>query len=279
MVDNELNSPPKEARAELVFGDQTDDFFLPAGDSNQNQGPKKDFISPKLLVVFLTILVIISSVFAVGNWFNNLKLGFAYRGEVNQDLLSAESSLINNDVANNLALQQQDTDLDGISDYDELNVYRTSPYLEDSDSDGYADFTEIENGENPNCPAGQTCNIASQTEVQPLAQTELENLTPEQIRQLLLEAGISQQELAGVDDATLKQLYSETLTEVNTGETGQTGTTGFTGLENQPDLNAITPDQLRAILLTEEGINKEDVNSLTDEELMQLWQEILKAKE
>ncbi|MBI5465864.1 MAG: hypothetical protein HY974_01075, partial [Candidatus Kerfeldbacteria bacterium] len=34
------------------------------------------------------------------------------------------------------ALQTKDTDGDGLSDYDELYIYRTSPYLPDTDSDG-----------------------------------------------------------------------------------------------------------------------------------------------
>ena len=36
-------------------------------------------------------------------------------------------------------LKNKDTDKDGLSDYDELNFYKTSPYLEDSDSDGFSD--------------------------------------------------------------------------------------------------------------------------------------------
>ena len=40
------------------------------------------------------------------------------------------------------SLRNQDTDQDGLSDYDELYAYNTSPYLEDSDSDGILDKKE-----------------------------------------------------------------------------------------------------------------------------------------
>src|SRR3989344_3458461 len=48
-------------------------------------------------------------------------------------------------------LSVKDTDGDGLNDYDELYIYKTSPYLEDSDSDGVSDSAEIQKGTNPNC--------------------------------------------------------------------------------------------------------------------------------
>lgn len=50
-----------------------------------------------------------------------------------------------------------DTDSDGISDYDEKNVYGTSPYLSDTDSDGIDDRTEVTSGTDPLCKTGSTC--------------------------------------------------------------------------------------------------------------------------
>jgi hypothetical protein len=58
-------------------------------------------------------------------------------------------------------LKGKDTDKDGISDFDELEVYKTSPYMEDSDSDGFLDREEVTNGTDPNCPSGQTCIVAT----------------------------------------------------------------------------------------------------------------------
>lgn len=54
-------------------------------------------------------------------------------------------------------LKTSDTDGDGLFDYDELYVFRTSPFLEDSDSDGDPDGKEVAAGADPNCPKDKTC--------------------------------------------------------------------------------------------------------------------------
>src|SRR3989344_2262751 len=48
-----------------------------------------------------------------------------------------------------LGLSKKDSDQDGLSDYDELYLYGTSPYLPDSDSDGVSDKREIATGADP----------------------------------------------------------------------------------------------------------------------------------
>ena len=42
-----------------------------------------------------------------------------------------------------------DSDKDGITDYDEINIYNTDPFAADSDGDGFNDDVEIEAGFNP----------------------------------------------------------------------------------------------------------------------------------
>lgn len=47
-------------------------------------------------------------------------------------------------------LKQTDSDNDGLSDFDEINIYRTNPLSADTDGDGYNDGTEIEYNYDPN---------------------------------------------------------------------------------------------------------------------------------
>lgn len=121
----------------------------------------------------------------------------------------------NND---DLALQNKDTDSDGLSDYDEINVYKTSIYLKDSDSDGVDDKTEVEKGTDPNCPTGRNCSevIAPATTTGEPNNTTKTNVTPAEIRDMLKKNGISDSVIAKYDDASLLKMYSEVAGEVAT---------------------------------------------------------------
>ncbi len=46
----------------------------------------------------------------------------------------------------------KDTDKDGLSDYDEVSIYKTDPLVADTDNDGYIDGAEILSGYNPTDP-------------------------------------------------------------------------------------------------------------------------------
>jgi hypothetical protein len=127
-------------------------------------------------------------------------------------------------------LRTQDTDKDGITDFDELYIYNSSPYLEDSDSDGKTDSEEVRDSTDPNCPEGKECAATENGEknvgiIMPPTQTigELSspiidekgniktNLPPAEIRKLLIGAGMSEEDLKKLDDETLKELYQDAL--------------------------------------------------------------------
>ena len=74
-----------------------------------------------------------------------------------EEIKSSIDSVVKNDGT--------DTDGDGITDYDEINIFSTSMYLKDSDGDGLSDDKEIKNGTNPNCAEGTNCSGVSSTAI------------------------------------------------------------------------------------------------------------------
>ena len=131
-------------------------------DLYQDQGPplsKNQKIAVAVLAVFAFFVII----FWMVSFNQNLKNSFNYgaSSNVTEDSNNTDNNgevkpCAGGDCANkeDERLRSQDTDEDGLSDWDELNVYITSPYLADSDSDGIKDGEEISAGTDPNCPTG-----------------------------------------------------------------------------------------------------------------------------
>ncbi|HNW20167.1 MAG TPA: hypothetical protein PLA53_00135 [bacterium] len=157
---------------------------------------------------------------------NNKEIETAFKGKTAEQLAQQDE-----------ALKLADTDKDGLSDYDELNLYNTSPFLEDSDSDGVLDKVEIERGQDPNCPIGKDCsgsilvnpvatptgsdavNIGttidspignSVTGSSSLAATALPS-DATSLRQVLLESGMDKTMLDQFSDQELLEAYQEAL--------------------------------------------------------------------
>lgn len=128
-------------------------------------------------------------------------------------------------------LRTQDTDGDGLSDWDELNIYLTSPYIEDSDSDGFSDKQEIDNDKDPNCPSGRDCygqndfiKEKPKTEVNnipnipniPSNNDQVQNILQgnsdaNSLRKMLINAGMDEKILNQISDEDLMKSYQETL--------------------------------------------------------------------
>ena len=135
-----------------------------------------------------------------------------------------------------------DTDEDGLTDYDELYVYKTSPYIADSDSDGINDNIEITSGDDPNCPADRDCGYYFSSDddlldgsdtipaiASPIGASAgidsiddvaglLQGLTPDEIRQILIESGMDETMISAVDDETLVQLFNEAIVDFQESE-------------------------------------------------------------
>mgnify|MGYP002725828836 CR=1 FL=1 len=200
-----------------------------------------------LLLLFLGIGGIILGFRSFGS---NLSRPFdlqiaEYAGEV--FLTSSEQSDLEKEEQ-----KTKDTDEDGLSDYDELYVFKTSPYLSDTDSDGFDDYTEVYSNNDPTCPIGTDCEsvaaslegAGSGTTAEEILETfspttgsedlsvyeELvgsdisseqdvvqyfESMSLEETRELLLEAGLSQEQLDQISDEMLQELFNTALVEAS----------------------------------------------------------------
>ncbi len=194
------------------------------------------------------------------------------------------------------SLREKDTDNDGISDYDELYIYKTSPYLDDSDSDTIKDGMEIDQGTDPNCPEGTDCgrtvppdsntnDALADSLLTPInvnaSIVDPENLSADELRNILRDAGVSEISLQELDDETLLQTYQNILQEeelankptANTNATGNTNT-GEQSAISYEQLQNLTPDEIRQ-LLVQNGIDESLLDTLDDETLQQVYLESL----
>jgi len=142
------------------------------------------------------------------------------------------------------ALKAKDTDGDGLSDYDELYIYNTSPYLEDSDSDGFSDKQEIDNDKDPNCPTGRDCYSDPLTS----AETEVN------MQDSTLDSLLEQYDYSETDESYLDSAESFDFEEL------------FGSSMNADDLRQ---------MLIQAGMDEEMLNQISDEELMASYAEIL----
>jgi len=230
------NNYQNEKNNQNISSDEN--FLVPSTRDN-----KKNNISPKLVFAVLIFLAIGTLAFGFINLTKNIYNNKFQDSENETEVANTENKNLVNDL---LELQAMDTDKDGLSDYDEIYIYKTSPYLADTDSDGYLDKEEIDTNHDPLCPVGQDCRgaqIPDQEEINPqdvlpydenlLEQdgstqndganqeqekmpeeliNELKNLDVNQVRELLLSSEqMTEEQLAEIDDETLMQIYLEVL--------------------------------------------------------------------
>jgi hypothetical protein len=194
---------------------------------------EKSLKTRKIAVIFLAIL----GVFFIGASVYQMSSRIKRPFKVSDTVFSVDKD---SDEARFLeVLQNRDTDSDGLFDFDEINVYKTSAYLEDTDSDGISDYEEVRGAANnlegmdPTCPKGTDCyglisdftNASSSTETilpeinsnnNTEAKTEeeklMESLSTGEIdtsilRSMLISNGLNEEEVNQISDEELKAIY------------------------------------------------------------------------
>ncbi len=167
----------------------------------------KEFTNkPEQTQIALGVVALLALIF--GFW--QIKTSLSLPLDIPGENIPLEFNKQNLDLGQDIAqLQQKDSDGDGLSDYDELYVYGTSPYLADTDSDSVDDKTEIEQGTDPNCAQGTDCGPAIKISSSLTGDSARPTPTAAEIRDFLRKYGASEQQIAGYDDESLIALYKE----------------------------------------------------------------------
>jgi hypothetical protein len=180
-------------------------------------------------------------------WFMHMRENIILPIYGGYDLSQIQTNDITGVVAedNLTALQKKtDTDQDGLSDWDESNVYNTSPYLPDTDGEGIMDGAEVKAGTNPNCPEGQDCAVVSTT-----------NTTTQ------------------TPQTTTDNTNSNTDTNVDTSQTTTSDTASDTAVIQQVFGDNPDAATIRAIL-AQNGMTQEQLAQYTDEQLIATFQSL-----
>lgn len=170
--------------------------------------------------------------------------------------ISAKQTVNNLDAARleEDASKRRDTDGDGLSDYDEVHSYGSSPFLSDTDGDGIPDNVELAHGTNPACPEGQRC-ATSVIDVSALASTNTLDV-PVDIAKLS----------TGVGD----QFYASFQQGINEKKAQIASDTGSTSTLLRQDL-VRDPAEIRRVILESGKIDKATLDLITDAQLLQLY--------
>lgn len=245
----------------------------------------KDQISPKQLFSLILILVVVVLALSMRTWYVSLKLPFVTPESQRTALNSKSNPTLGSEDSPYLAtaevLKSRDTDIDGLSDYDELYIYHTSPYIADTDSDGLNDGQEVKSGSNPNCAQGKDCSGAVSSGVVGASTT---NMSAQQIRELLAKSGVAPEELAKMDDQALLKMYQETVaglsqSPVLTQDQIIAGPkVGLDSIQNLPEflgkMSGLSIPEIRQNLLAQ-GFNKAELDKINDEQLKDMWLKVI----
>jgi hypothetical protein len=261
---------------------------------------RKEKIS-SILIFSIGLFALIFGVFSFWFTVSNPFLSIFQEGErVNQEILAKRQAEIE-------SLKNVDTDGDGLSDYEELYVYGTSPYLKDSDGDGTSDYDEVKtNRTDPNCPEGMVCsglptvmpNLGftstdpvvfeplDATITVPLLTTNPDQvgtqIKPDFIRSLMRQNGATEEEMAELTDEVIMAEFrqylrdnpeiSDHFKELGMDVEGFMNPTGNLNISSLSDIGSI--EDLKALsgaqirqLMINSGSPESVLNAINDEQL------------
>jgi len=226
----------------------------------------KSRIFPIFLLSILSLFVLVLGFFQIRAAIYGPFGGFRKSDAEEKVLLTQE------DILSILSEQakQEDSDEDGLSDYDEVYVHHTSPYIQDSDSDAFSDREETEAGSDPldseSTPyhQGEKESLEGDLPEDVWLEFSEESFSLEEIRTFLIQAGIAEEIVDNIDDNELKKLYNDT--KIETGIDPES-----LGLSYSPEVDILL---LRQALI-DEGVDVLMLEQISDEELRSMFLENL----
>lgn len=177
--------------------------------------------------IFLLLSTLSVAVLILWIWQLNFRLASPFQiPDSEQISISEETDEFKSLLLNN------DTDGDGLSDYEERTLYGTSVYLADTDGDGLSDRKETTDGSDPLCATGESCDksientqlvsddtlnlqigiASSTTNVDEMLQSMMSGqASAAQLRFLLSEGGADETMLEQLSDEDLLAAYQDML--------------------------------------------------------------------
>jgi len=231
-----------------------DDLISPGQPKNKLSREQK--VGFTLLLIFAIVAVGLGLVHIRNTMYQPFKLGSGVPTDVSSDVNGVET------------LAYRDTDQDGLSDFEELYVYHTSPYLADTDSDGIPDGVEVKGNTNPICPQGKICTsqvVSSDSSGVTSGTLSYKDLTfatdydftqeartaqqaffsqlqndPAAVRKLLVSQGMTAEEVNAVSDADIKTIVNKAIVENEKQFNAMATTTALANLTNLSNLDALS---------------------------------------
>lgn len=243
----------------------------------------------KRLFILLIVIVVIGAPLSIWQINDQINSPFAPTKVSISENVNSSSYVAPAEVPVIENLRELDTDQDGLSDYDELYRYKTSPYIVDSDSDSIPDKVEIDQNTDPNCPEGGVCSrtdIPAMVEVNDELVDQLENMSVDQLRQLMIDSGAPEDQVNKISDEDLLETYRKILVE-ESGSANYPDNALNINLEdnntnNGVNLETIDYETLFSLndseireLLIEGGVPKETLDQIDDELLREIYLESL----